>query len=256
MSDPRRGHPLLSPASSARPRRRVSARGSTPLPGAAVKDPSDRAAYPHVDGIADWRAQQSVRLLWDRVFDFEQRLQAAETDAGELATRVDQMNTAIITADRKADEALATVQLTKGQRQEGEGPGEPTIPNYLAAVQQTLATFNPVVAAADEEAAKAQLTRAAAWNIYNGNPPRQADPAIGLCQKLTGNNVNGLSVDLVVQQSNGDFADIASSRDNGDGTVTILATWSAHAGDGTLIPRWVQPTAALASAPGPMGPAA
>jgi hypothetical protein len=76
---------------------------------------------------------------------------------------------------------------------------------------------------------------------------------IGLITRTSGNNVLGLSVDKLVQSTNGDFVDIASSHDTGDGlTKTITASWAVTAGDGSLIPAWTQPTQALADTPGPM----
>ena len=40
--------------------------------------------FPHADEIADYSTQQTVRLLWDRIFDLEERLQARATDISNL----------------------------------------------------------------------------------------------------------------------------------------------------------------------------
>lgn len=116
MSEFRHGHPLLG--KSPRPRlRRPAARSATPLPGAAVKVTDPKAAYPHVDGVEDWRAAQSLRLVWDRLFDLEGRLQGIEPRVGDLASRLDQVNTHLTTVEHKADEALAEAQLTRTETQ-------------------------------------------------------------------------------------------------------------------------------------------
>jgi hypothetical protein len=57
-------------------------------PVKSAEPPEIRRQYPHVDDITDWRAQQTTRLLWDRVFDLESRLQGAETTQGDLVTAV------------------------------------------------------------------------------------------------------------------------------------------------------------------------
>jgi hypothetical protein len=89
--------------------------------------PALKRQYPHVDVIADWRAQQSVRLLWDRVFDLEGRLQAAQSTITELTSRTNAQDDEIARAQRDATNALAQGQLTPGERAAAGGlqPGEP-----------------------------------------------------------------------------------------------------------------------------------
>jgi hypothetical protein len=206
--------------------------------------------FPHVDDVKDWRAQQSLRLLWDRIFALEERLQAVLATQGDLVSATNRQDDQLTAVDRKADEALAIAQVTREEQRRATGtlPGEATIPDYSAIVATVLARYDPVIPAAQAEAGKAQLTRAAAWEIY------QTDPNIGLLEKTYGNQVNNLSVDIVVQMTDGSYADIAAEHDNGDGTVTILATWGPNAGDSNTTDesRWVVPTLALAETPGPM----
>lgn len=40
--------------------------------------------FPHADEIPDFPIQQTIRLLWDRIFDLEERLQARSTDISNL----------------------------------------------------------------------------------------------------------------------------------------------------------------------------
>jgi len=82
----------------------------------------------------------------------------------------------------------------------------------------------------------------------------QVNPQIGLFEKTYGVNIAGLSTDLVVQKSDGSFADVCTAKNNGDGTFTIQATWGDHVGDSNTTDkdRWVQPTQALADMAGPM----
>lgn len=50
-----------------------------------------RRVYPHIDGIQDWQAAQSVKLLWDRVQDLDARQttanQTISTQAATIATQ-------------------------------------------------------------------------------------------------------------------------------------------------------------------------
>jgi hypothetical protein len=132
---------------------------------------------------------------------------------------------------------------------ESEGPGGPaTIPDYSAIVSSVEAMFNRVVPASQREQAKAQFTRQVAWSIY------QIDPNIGLLEKTGGTQVMNMSTDIVVQLSNGAFADVCTDPQIAGGNVQINGTWAAKPPDVNTSDhtRWIRPTAALANAPGPM----
>lgn len=120
--------------------------------------------------------------------------------------------------------------------------------NYGSVVQAVLATEfeSPVVPAADEETGKAQLTRAAALAV------NRLDANVGLLRKDTGNAVYGLSVDVLVDRATGDWADIATAQGVGSALVTIAAHWIQRTGAPPAQGYWIQPTEALALAPGPM----
>lgn len=119
--------------------------------------------------------------------------------------------------------------------------------NYSGTVVSVLATqfADQVVPTSEEEAGKAQLTRAAAWAIH------QQDPSVGLCSKLTGNQVHGLSVDTIVDRT-GSLVDIATSKPEAAGMVRILPGWFTYPLNPDDAQKWTQPTAALAALPGPM----
>lgn len=109
--------------------------GAVPPPITVTEpDPTarPRTPYPHVDTIGDWRAQQSIRLLWDRAYDLEARLQAAETTVADLTTRSNQQDTDIAAVRQAAGEALAIAQPTHAESLSlgpGPGPGPgPTTP--------------------------------------------------------------------------------------------------------------------------------
>jgi hypothetical protein len=120
--------------------------------------------------------------------------------------------------------------------------------NYAGMVAQVLNTqfADHVVPAAEEEPGKAQLTRAAAWAIY------QEDATVGLRAKTSGNQVAGLSVDTIVDRNTGEVVDIATSRPEGVGMVRILPGWYPYAANPSEVANWREPTAALAAMPGPM----
>jgi hypothetical protein len=121
--------------------------------------------------------------------------------------------------------------------------------NYSEFVHRALEQLGTLRAQGEREAEenKATLTRRAAYLIH------QVNPNIGLLRKETGNNVMGLSVDLILDRTNGEFADIASDVDDGDGFRRTTAVFLPKH-DPALMPRWVQPTAALAGLAEPSHP--
>lgn len=72
--------------------------------------PTLKRLYPHVDDVQDWRAQQTIRLLWDRIWALEGRLQQLDTDVGDLVAASNAQEDQLTQVDRKADEALAIAQ--------------------------------------------------------------------------------------------------------------------------------------------------
>lgn len=75
----------------------------TATPTTAIK-----RIYPHVTEIADWQTQATVRLLWDRVHDLTEQLQAAQSTVTNL---VDGHNTNAATLEsvgQDARQALAS----------------------------------------------------------------------------------------------------------------------------------------------------
>ena len=89
----------------------------------ATDPPELKTQYPHVDGVADWRAQQSLRLLWDRTYDLEARLQGAEGTQATLIATANDHQTQITLADRQAKEALAKAQGALAAIGSGSGGG-------------------------------------------------------------------------------------------------------------------------------------
>jgi hypothetical protein len=77
-------------------------------------DPLKRQ-FPHVESIEDWRAQQSIRLLWDRVFDLEGRLQAAEATLTRLVAASNTQEAQIHEAQRTAEQAVAELLATRAE---------------------------------------------------------------------------------------------------------------------------------------------
>src|SRR6266516_7447459 len=90
----------------------------------------------------------------------------------------------------------------------------------------------------DVEEQKSILTRRAAYYL------NQFNPNIDLLKKTSGNNILGLSVDIILDKSNGDFWDIAT--DNGKIAKPVNSEPKI---DTSLISRWVQPTKELAEIP-------
>jgi hypothetical protein len=90
------------------------------------------------------------------------------------------------------------------------------------------------------EGQKAYLTRRAAYYLNLINPD------LGLLSKITGNNVMGLSTDIVVKH-NGDFYDIATDVATGDNNKRLVQPVNAGIdNDPLLASKWIQPTKELA----------
>ena len=122
--------------------------------------------------------------------------------------------------------------------------------NYQSVVADILATqfVSPVVTAADEEAGKAQLLFAAVWQIH------QTNPNIGLVEKTSGNAIDGMTVDVMMDKTDGSAADCSSSTPDAPGYVRITTPWSPYAAnmDPAWLTRWRAPTQTLATKPTPM----
>lgn len=101
----------------------MTPRSPTIPPVTATEPPELSKQYPHVDAISDWRAQQSIRLLWDRTYDLEARLQAAEGTTTTLVTTANDHQAQITLADRQAKQALAEAQLAAAEKARVALPG-------------------------------------------------------------------------------------------------------------------------------------
>jgi hypothetical protein len=92
---------------------------------------------------------------------------------------------------------------------------------------------------------KAYLTRRAAYYLNLINPD------FGLLSKTTGNNVMGLSTDIVVKH-NGNYYDIATDAAIGNDSRLVQPVNSSVVSDPLLASRWVQPTKELAGLTSPI----
>jgi hypothetical protein len=70
-----------------------------------------KRTYPHVETIPEWQAKQSIRLLWDRVWGFEERLQALEANVKQITTAVNTLNTNLAGVKQLAQQAYALAQV-------------------------------------------------------------------------------------------------------------------------------------------------
>src|SRR5919201_4568149 len=70
--------------------------------------------YPHVKEIEDFPVSQTTRLLWDRIFDLESRLQAAEATNAALIAGHNDHDTAITEAQKAIQGASADAAAASG----------------------------------------------------------------------------------------------------------------------------------------------
>jgi hypothetical protein len=82
------------------------------------------------------------------------------------------------------------------------------------------------------EESKALLTRMSCWRLH------QSEPSWGLVRKTSGNQVRGLSTDLIMWRPTGEIVDVTT-----DDGGRIQAMWGVRAPQDALPPdRWVAPT--------------
>ncbi len=93
-------------------------------------------------------------------------------------------------------------------------------------------------AAIDEQ--KAYMTRRAAYYL------NLIDSDYGLLSKTTGTQVQGLSTDITIKKSNGEWYDIATDVEIGGGVRAVRPVNAGINIDASLISRWVQPTKEMA----------
>ena len=169
--------------------------------------------YPHVDGITDWRAQQTIQLLWERIFSLEERLRAAEATITTLVEATNTQEAAIESVSLQAQEALALSQRVGqaaesdtggggggelpnggdgGQAQEGVNAGLPTghdsggLLTALRAGQiiggtanEWIALRNPTATVAERETNAVELLRRMIWHLQQAGftAGRQQNPS-------------------------------------------------------------------------------
>jgi hypothetical protein len=118
-------------------------------------DPADlKRQYPHVNGVTDWRAEQSLRLLWDRVFDLEARLQGIEATQRDLTGASNQQEANITRVDRQSMEALALAQRTPIERgvTDGTGGGDGSPPGDPGPATGPGSKADPIIPMSDDPA--------------------------------------------------------------------------------------------------------
>jgi len=93
------------------------------MPLKVTVPPAIKRQYPHVDDVTDWRAQQSLRRLVDRVCDLEARLQGVEGTLVDLVSANAAHEADLARVERAVGEALALAQ-----RLEHELDDEPVTP--------------------------------------------------------------------------------------------------------------------------------
>lgn len=119
--------------------------------------PNTRRIYPHVDAVTDFPTQQSLKLLWDRAHDLEQRLQAAEATSSTLVAS--QNATAVAVAahtDQIAAVKAQTPTTATGAASGTGGAGTPGAPLPGEPGSQT----TPIIAMSIDPTAIATAVRA------------------------------------------------------------------------------------------------
>lgn len=192
--------------------------------------PVVRHQYPHVDGIEDWRAQQTTRLLWDRVFDLEERLQSTESTTGDL---VDISNSqddhlTVLAASALGTESLIQIAHGAGGSASGGGTAVPSNipqpPDLSAALADVLTRLRADGETVDGDIIeRGKVLRQFAWEHKDDTPY-----GFGLLAKSGGNAWEGCSTDWVCYGYATDFimADVVST--SGPLTTTGWGRFQLH----------------------------
>lgn len=115
-----------------------------------------RRIYPHVGEITDFNAQQSTKLLWDRVHDLEERLQAAEAANQTLAAAHNTLQGQVTAVESTANNAIAIAQQPGAS---ASVPDNPSPPNPGPPAGDPGSQTNPIIAMSADPAAIAVSVR-------------------------------------------------------------------------------------------------
>ena len=107
-----------------------------------------KRVYPHVSEVQDWRTQSTLRLLWDRVHDLTEQLQAAQTTITDLVAGHNTNAATLDSVGQDAQQALALGQdAGTGVGRAGSGAGgaggtglPATAPNMMGVLESVLAS--------------------------------------------------------------------------------------------------------------------
>lgn len=192
--------------------------------------PAVRHQYPHVDGIADWRAQQTTRLLWDRVFDLEERLQSTEATTGDLVgiSNSQDDHLTVLAASALGTESLVQIAHGTGGSAGGGGGAVPSNipqpPDLSAALADVLARLRADGETVDGDIIeRGKVLRQFAWEHRADTPY-----GFGLLAKSGGNAWEGCSTDWLCYGYATDFimADVVST--SGPLTTTGWGRFQLH----------------------------
>jgi hypothetical protein len=184
-----------------------------------------RHQYPHVDGITDWRAKQTTRLLWDRVFDLEERLQSTESTTGDLVGISNSQDDHLGSLQASTEDTLARLQRGGGESEAG-GPGLPTAIPQPPDLGAALVNVQDRLIADGEDLSGdnvGKIVRQFAWE-HRADAPY----GFGLLVKSGGAQLQGCSVQYLTYGIPTDFrmADVVGSTELGAGAHVHWATFN------------------------------
>lgn len=171
-----------------------------------------RRVYPHVGQVTEWPTQQSLHLLWDRVFDLEERVTAQNRDLESANATITQLQAQLEDINATAEQALMQSGEPTPPAEEGfvddglgaagcathDGDGHPATGLPLDAttagmiVCGTGAEFSALLAATGDMATRETngetLIQRMIWHLaqYGFTAGRQQNPSLAISKdKLT-----------------------------------------------------------------------
>lgn len=193
-------------------------------------DPTSlKRIYPHVSEISDWQTAQTIRLLWDRVWALEERLQAAQTTITDLVAGHNENAATLDTVGQDARQALAGQQAGDGTGVGGAGSGTGGAGGSGSATPQALP--EGVCTSLHAERAKygGTMTNAEAGQLLNAVAYAHRATGWGLSRKDGGNHaalpfVGNIAVDILQLQPSNYIFDVLGSSGGGGPTVVQCGT--------------------------------
>lgn len=157
--------------------------------------------YPHVDQIKDTPTQQTIRLLWEKIFGLQANLNTAQSTIDTLQGTVDDHSTSIsdingqITHISSPAGQAISVAISSGGASSSSGGGSTSPPSnhpdHTDVVAQAITDLTAALISLSGPCGAFEVVKLVAWRLMS------SEPDISLIAK-GGTNCNGYSIDAIM----------------------------------------------------------